>query len=120
MDKLISLFAVLSDKIRIRIVKLLMKKMCTSFELAEIFQTTDEEMKTHLNELRHSGLISEVKDGEYVTFFVKGTGAIFDKYTQDVLNIVSKNFNSDEVVLNDYTKSRTMNRSEVAKKRGII
>jgi predicted transcriptional regulator len=119
MDKLILLFTVLSDKIRIRIVKLLIKKMCTSFELAEIFQTTDDEMKAHLNELRHSGLISEVTDGEFVTYFVKGSGAIFDKYTQDVLNIISKNFNSDEVVLNDYTKSRTMNRDEVAKKRGI-
>jgi len=120
MDKLITLFSVLSNKLRIRIVKLLIKKMCTAFELCEIFQTSDEEMKMHLDDLRHAGLISEVKDGDFITYFVKGTGAIYDKYTQDVLNIISKHFNSDDVILNDYTKARTLNRNEIAKKRGLI
>ncbi|MGE3062773.1 MAG: ArsR/SmtB family transcription factor [bacterium] len=120
MDKLITLFSVLSDKTRIRIIKLLSKKMCTMFELSEIFGINDDELKPHIDSLHHAGLISEVKDGEFVNYFVKGSGAIFDKYTADVLNVIAKHFNSDEIILKDYTKARMIDRKELAKKRGII
>ncbi|MDD3803880.1 MAG: ArsR family transcriptional regulator [bacterium] len=120
MEKLISLFSVLCDKTRIRIIKLLSKKMCTMFELAEVFQMNDVELKPHIDALRHAGLVSEVKDGQFINYFVKGSGAIFDKYTSDVLNLVSKHFNSDETVLKDYTKARMIDRKELAKRKGII
>jgi len=120
MEKLIGLFTVLADRTRIRIVKLLSKKMCTLFELSEIFQMDDREIKEHIDALHKAGLVSEVKDGEFMNYFVKGSGAIFDKYTSDVLGVISKHFNSDEVILKDYTKARMIDRKELAKKRGIV
>lgn len=119
MDKLIELFTALSDKINIRIVKLLTKKMCTIFELSEIFEMPDEDILKHIDVLKKAGLISEVKEGKYISYFVKGSGGIFDKYTQEILGSLSKWFNSDEQVMKDYTKARMINRDSIALKRNL-
>jgi len=51
-----------------------------------------------------------------MTYFVKASSSVFNKYTSDILNMISKWFNSDSSVINDYTKARMLNREKAAEK----
>lgn len=117
MEKLIKIFLALSDEISIRTVKLLIKKMCTIFELSEIFSVDEKILKEKLDKLMEVGIVSKINDGKYEVYFVKNSGSIFDKYAKDIVNLVSGYFNSDKVILDDYQKARTLNRDEIFKKR---
>ncbi|MDI6700776.1 MAG: winged helix-turn-helix domain-containing protein [bacterium] len=117
MDKLIKIFIALSDEISIRIVKLLIKKMCTIFEISEIMSKDEDYIKERLDKLMDVGIVSKINDGKYEVYFVKNTGSIFDKFAKDIVKLLSGYFNSDKVILDDYQKARSINRDELFKRR---
>ncbi len=117
MEKLIKIFMALSEELSIRIVKLLTKKMCTIFELVEIFDEPENRLEEILNRLIQSGIVSKVNDGKYEVYFVKNTGSIFDKFAKDIVQLLSGYFNSDPLILKDYQKARSINRDELFKKK---
>lgn len=116
MEEAVKILRAVAEPLNMRIIKLLTKKMCTDFELAEVLKTDISVIHEKTELLKNAGIVSIVNDGKYMNYFVKASSSVFNKYASDVLNMLSKWFNSDADVIADYTKVRMLDRERTAEK----
>jgi len=62
MEDVVKLLNAIADTISLRIIKLLTKKMCTDFELAEIMGVEISIIRDKIELLKKAGIVSEVND----------------------------------------------------------
>jgi ArsR family transcriptional regulator len=68
LDKQAEIFKALSDKSRLRILKMLQKKSLCVCEITEILQLAASTVSNHLSILRESGLIIDEKDKKWINY----------------------------------------------------
>jgi ArsR family transcriptional regulator len=68
LDKQADIFKALSDKSRLRILKMLQKKSLCVCEITEILQLAASTVSNHLSILRESGLIIDEKDKKWINY----------------------------------------------------
>lgn len=68
LDKQADIFKALSDKSRLRILKMLQKKSLCVCEITEILQLATSTVSNHLSILKEAGLIVDEKDKKWINY----------------------------------------------------
>jgi len=88
----LKVFKALSDKSRLRIVKMLeVKPMCVC-EIAAALNLAPSTVSKHLSLLNDAGLITGVKQGKWVNYSL---AAKTSRFARDILRLMKKSFADD-------------------------
>lgn len=111
MRDVLKIFKALSDGQRLRILKMLEVRPLCVCEITEVLQLATSTVSRHLSILRDADLILDEKDGKWVNYSLNTTGN--DRYSDEVLPLVSRWLPNDEIVLQDAEKVRSVDRNAI-------
>lgn len=117
MKKLSMIYSMLSDKNRLRILKLLEQKALCVCELTHVLGIRQPSVSRHLRKLKEAGLIDSRQDGQWHEYFIKPKG---DEYSRIFMGNLSGWLNEDPLILEDKKKSEQSNRESVCKLNKIV
>ena len=92
MEDFIEALKALSDPTRLRIVHLLLSAGDNSLCVCELVEALEEpqyNVSKHLRILRHSGLLSETKDGRWVYYSLRQSNTPFFDYLHQAISAIS-------------------------------
>jgi ArsR family transcriptional regulator len=98
LEKLEIIFNALSDKNRIRIIKMLQKKSLCVCEITAILKLAASTVSKHLSILRDAGLIRDWKDGKWINYEINPEP---DVMISNTLLFVQMQIENDETVKHD-------------------
>jgi ArsR family transcriptional regulator len=110
MKRLSQIHNMLSDKNRIRILKLLEHKPMCVCELTYVLGIRQPSVSRHLRKLKEANLIDSRQDGQWSEYFINRRG---DEYSRIVMGNLSGWLNGDPVILADLKKSAHANRDSL-------
>lgn len=110
MDQLIQIFKALSDKNRLRIVKMLEQKSMCVCEITEILQLANSTVSKHLSILKNADLIVSQKEGRWINYKINPEG---NKYVNALEDIMKDWINDDPVIGEDREKVHTVDRNQI-------
>ena len=99
MRELQSIFKVLSDHTRIRILKLILQRELCVCELMQVLNMTQSRISRHVNLLKQAGLVKDRREGKWVYYSVNSQS--FNPYATALLNLFSGWLNEDKVIITD-------------------
>lgn len=99
MNEFIKVFKALSDKNRVRIIKMLEEGELCVCEITEILKLAPSTVSKHLSILKDAHLILDEKVGKWVNF--KINDEIDKDYINSILSIIKVNLNDNNIVKND-------------------
>ena len=79
------IFKALNDPARREILKMLQKQDMTAGEIAARFEMTAPSISHHLDKLKRAGLVTTVKQGQYIHYSINTT--IIDEIIQYILTL---------------------------------
>jgi ArsR family transcriptional regulator len=100
----------LSDKNRIRIVKLLEKRKLCVCELAFILGITQPSVSRHLKKLKAAGLIKDEQEGFWTNYFLAKPR---NRNTRRLIENVCRCLNGNPAIKCDLRKARKVNRTKL-------
>jgi ArsR family transcriptional regulator len=98
LDKQEKIFKALSDKNRIRIVKMLQKKSLCVCEIKDVLKLATSTVSKHLSILREAGLIMDWKDGKWINYKINPEP---DSLVANALLYTQLQIEDDETIKND-------------------
>ncbi|KAA3602818.1 MAG: ArsR family transcriptional regulator [Calditrichaeota bacterium] len=108
MDNLLKTFKSLSDKNRMRIVKMLQVRPLCVCEMTVVLGLSMSTVSAHLSLLKSAGLIESFKDGRWIYYnLVKNPTS---QEIASLLPLLSYWLNDDEIVKNDFERLKTVDR----------
>ena len=112
MDELIKIAKALSDRNRVRILKMLESKPMCVCEITSVLGLATSTVSSHLSLLRDAGLITDRKDGKWVEYRLKdkNTSVAVEKF----IELISTLLNDDEIIKNDILKAFNANRELIS------
>jgi ArsR family transcriptional regulator, arsenate/arsenite/antimonite-responsive transcriptional repressor len=117
MKRMVRVFKILSDKNRLRILKLLEHRKLCVCELSAVLGITQPSVSRHLKKLKSAGLINDEQQGFWTNYFLNKTD---DKYGRALMSQVRLWLNDDPLVSSDRKKASKVNRSELCCKRSLV
>ena len=114
MKEIVKVLKVLSDKNRLRILKLLETKKCCVCELSEIIGITQPSVSRHLKKLKAAGLIQDEQQGFWTDYFLSKPDDIYGK---ELLAYIRTLLKDDSVVRKDKDKAEKVRRSDLCCKK---
>ncbi len=105
------IFKALSDKNRLRILKMLHEKSLCVCEVTEILQLATSTVSQHLSILREAGFIIEYKDGKWVNYIINPKPS--DPRVSKVLNSLDFWINDDQIINKDSQKLKVIDRNKI-------
>lgn len=108
MDKAMRIFKALSDKNRVRILKLLESRPLCVCEITDILGIAQSSTSEHLKVLREAGLIRDEKDSYWVNYHLAERSE--NKFIREQLRILAGLFNDDIVIKEDRRKAQKVDR----------
>lgn len=112
MDEFLKISKAISDRNRVRILKMLEVKPLCVCEITKILNVANSTVSNHLSILKESGLIIDKKDGKWVEYQInKGKSK---ELQNEVLGLVSKYLNDEDETINDAISCRKVNRLEIS------
>lgn len=109
-----NIFKALSDKSRLRIIKMLQKKPMCVCEITEILQLATSTVSNHLSILTEAGIINGKKDGKWINYEIINSPD--DDGLSSVLMYMHLILNDDETVLNDRKLILKTDRNDICNK----
>jgi ArsR family transcriptional regulator len=116
MKHIVRILKVLSDKNRLRILKLLEHRKLCVCELAAVLGITQPSVSRHLKKLKSAGLINDEQQGFWTNYFLNKTDDICCKA---LMVQVRQWLNDDPLVSSDRKKASKINRSNLCCKRSL-
>ena len=101
MERLSQIYDMLSDKNRLRILKLLEYKPMCVCELTYVLGISQPSVSRHLRRLKDTGLVGSRQDGFWSEYFINRKG---DEYSRVLMGILSGWINNDPVIVEDFKK----------------
>ena len=98
LEKQEKIFKALSDKNRIRIVKMLQKKSLCVCEIKDVLKLATSTVSKHLSILREAGLIVDWKDGKWINYKINPDP---DSLAANALLYTQMQIEDDETIKND-------------------
>lgn len=98
LEKQEKIFKALSDKNRIRIVKMLQKKSLCVCEIKDVLKLATSTVSKHLSILREAGLIVDWKDGKWINYKINPEP---DSLAANALLYTQMQIEDDETIKND-------------------
>jgi len=114
LDKQAEIFKSLSDKSRLRILKMLQKKSLCVCEITEILQLATSTVSNHLSILKETGLIIDEKDKKWINYRIVANPA--DPAVASALMSLNLLLEDDEMVKKDREKLKIVNREVLCAK----
>ncbi|MDD2353398.1 MAG: metalloregulator ArsR/SmtB family transcription factor [Atribacterota bacterium] len=102
MERLSRIYDMLSDKNRLRILKLLEYKPMCVCELTYVLGIRQPSVSRHLRKLKETGLIDSRQEGLWSEYYIDNSG---DEYSRILMNILRGWINNDPVVVEDIKKA---------------
>ncbi len=99
MDDFIKIFKALTDKNRIRILKMLEKKGLCVCEITSVLNISTSTVSSHLSALKEAGFISDTKDGKWVDYHFNRSSA--NPVLHQVLAMLPGWLNDDGQIIED-------------------
>lgn len=112
MDRLSQICNMLSDKNRLRILKLLEYKPMCVCELTHIIGIRQPSISRHLRKLKEANLIDSRQDGQWHEYFINRSG---DEYTRILIGNLSGWLHNDPVVVQDMENAKNTSRDILCK-----
>ena len=113
MEDLIIVMKSLSDKNRIRILKMLERKSLCVCEITAILDLAISTTSKHLSILKEANLIFEHKEGKYVNYHLNS--ATQSKYVKEMLPRIKTWLNHDETIRKDLQMVDRVNRIDLCR-----
>lgn len=114
LDKQAEIFKALSDKGRLRILKMLQKKSLCVCEITEILQLATSTVSNHLSILKGTGLIIDEKDKKWINYMINPNPE--NPEVASVLVSLHLLLEDDLVVKKDREKLKVVNREVLCAK----
>jgi ArsR family transcriptional regulator len=108
MRQAIKVFKALSDRTRLRILKMLEIKPLCVCEITEVLQLANSTVSRHLSILRDAELIIDEKEGKWVIYQLKTIKP--SVYVDQIKPILELWLSTDETVVTDQERVRTVDR----------
>ena len=108
------IFKALSDKNRLRILKMLKKKFLCVCEITEVLQLATSTVSQHLSILNEAGFIIEQKDGKWVNYAINLKPS--DPRVSKMLASLDFWINDDQIIIKDLQKVRVVDRNKICSK----
>lgn len=102
MERLSVIYDMLSDKNRLRILKLLEQKSMCVCELTHVLGIRQPSVSRHLRKLKEANLIDSRQEGLWNEYFINRKG---DEYSRILLGLLSGWINNDPVIVEDIKKA---------------
>lgn len=99
LDKQEIIFKALSDKSRLRIIKMLQRKSLCVCEITEILNLATSTVSKHLSILRDAGLITDEKDKKWINYKINPNPK--DNMVSTALLFVQLQLEEDELIKKD-------------------
>jgi ArsR family transcriptional regulator len=113
MDELLKILKALSDKNRLRIVKMLQMKTLCVCEITALLELAPSTVSNHLSILRDAEIIGDIKDGKWVDYYLNTrTNNVF---LNGLLPLLTFWLNQDAQVQADLQKLKMTNRLDLCK-----
>ena len=109
----LKIFKALSDKNRLRIVKMLEKKPMCVCEITAVLNLAPSTVSKHLSLLHEAELIDDRKDGKWVNYSLPKKSQI--PFVSEILKLLSRSLGDDPAVLTDMKKAAKVNRIELCR-----
>lgn len=113
METFVKLLKALSDKNRIRIIKLLQQKTLCVCEITAILDLATSTVSSHLSILKDTDIIGDMKSGKWVDYYLNTHSE--DRFVNGLLPLILFWLNSDEQVQHDLEKLKTTHREDICK-----
>ncbi len=113
LEDLIIVLKALSDKNRIRILKMLERKSLCVCEITEILGLAVSTTSKHLSILKEARLIFEQKEGKWVNYHLNS--AAQNKYIKETLPLFKTWLNQDETISGDLEKVDRVSRVDLCR-----
>jgi ArsR family transcriptional regulator len=114
MRELIKVLKAVSDKNRMRILKMLgQKKMCVC-EMAAVLGIAQPSVSKHLSILKDAGLIEDERNLQWIDYSL--CKEKINKYAPVLQSNIRNWLNSDPIIKQDLKKMKTLSREELCKK----
>jgi len=108
MDEFVKIFKSLSDKNRVRILKMLERKSLCVCEITDLLNISTSTVSSHLTLLKEAGFIKNTKDGKWVNYhFVRNSD---NPVLHQVLAMLPGWLNDDEIIKKDAQKVENADR----------
>ncbi len=102
------IYKALSDKSRLRILKMLQVKPLCVCEITSLLNLAISTVSKHLSILKKSGLIVDEKDGKWVNY--KLNNDTKDDIVLDILLFIRLSLNNDEIIVTDRERAFKIDR----------
>jgi len=113
MRSYLKVFKALSDKNRLRIIKMLeVKPMCVC-EITAVLDLAPSTVSKHLSLLYGAELIEDRKEGRWVNYSLPGKSPI--PFVSEMLKLLGRSLKDDSEVLADMEKAKKINRVELCR-----
>jgi len=109
----VKIFKALSDKNRLRILKMLEVKPLCVCEITAVLGLATSTVSKHLSLLKDAGLINERKEGKWVTYFLEDKPA--KTIAQDMLMFIRKTMNDAPQAVSDRKTARKTDRARICR-----
>jgi len=111
MDDFIKIFKALTDKNRIRILKMLEKKALCVCEITSVLNISTSTVSSHLAALKEAGYIYDTKDGKWVDYHFNRTSA--NPVLHQVLAMLTGWLNDDAQIIEDGEIIKSSDREQI-------
>ncbi|MBX3044415.1 MAG: winged helix-turn-helix transcriptional regulator [Candidatus Kapabacteria bacterium] len=108
MDELIKIAKALSDKNRIRILKMLEVKPLCVCEITEVLGIATSTASSHLSFLKDAGLIVDKKDGKWINYLLNDEPK--SRIAEEILSLIPTWVNDDKIIKQDLEKIEKVDR----------
>jgi ArsR family transcriptional regulator len=102
MDELLKITKALSDKNRVRILKMLEVKPLCVCEITEILGIATSTASSHLSILREAGFIKDEKDGKWINYSIQANSK--SQVITDMLALLPSWLKDDAIIKSDLKK----------------
>ena len=103
MDNLTSLFKVLSDETRLRILNLLNNQDLCVCEMVEILDLVQPKISKHISKIKTTDLITSSRNEQYIYYSINRSSSLYP-----VLDMILKESKDSQMFLDDLGKLNTI------------
>ena len=111
MNKIINIFKALSDKNRLRILKMLQVKPLCVCEIREVLGLAISTTSKHLSILKEANLIFEQRENKWINYYINQTTQ--QEYAKEILSLLKEWLKDDTIIHNDLVKVNKVNRTDL-------
>jgi len=113
MKELIKILKAVSDKNRMRIIKMLEVRPLCVCEITSILGLATSTVSKHLSLLKDSGLLFEQKENKWVIYHLNGSSR--DRSIQQILSLINHWLQEDETIIADRIKVNEVDRADICR-----